>query len=84
MGFYPQGAQIKRLSPLGLNPATFFLDFLTPQNCPPLGPKGRFGDPWGASLAKNDFGSKTSKLAEAFDENCRGGPQNSNASTVFF
>ena len=44
---------------------------------------GRFGDPWGASLAKEDFGSKTSKLAEAFDENCRGGPQNSNASTIF-
>ena len=45
---------------------------------------GRFGDPWEVSLAKEDFGSKTSKLAEAFDENCRGGPQNSNASTVFF
>ena len=44
---------------------------------------GRFGDPWGASLAKEDFGSKTSKLAERFDENCREGPQNSNASTVF-
>ena len=33
---------------------------------------GRFGIPWRASLANEDFGSKTSKLAEAFDKNCRG------------
>ena len=32
MGFYPQGAQIKRLSPLGLNPATFFFCFFDPKN----------------------------------------------------
>ena len=37
-----------------------------------------FWGPWGASLAKDDFGSKTSKLAEAFDENCREGPQRGN------
>ena len=57
-------------------------------------PWGLLGSPWdplgppwglvGASIAKHDFGSKTSKLAEAFDENCREGPQNSNASTIFF
>ena len=43
--------------------------------------------PWGilgASLAQEDFESKTSKLAEAFIKNWSGGPQNSNASSVFF
>ena len=30
---------------------------------------GRFGDPWEASLAKENFGGKTSKLAEASDKN---------------
>ena len=34
--------------------------------------------------APQDVPNWTSKLAEAFDKNCRGGPQNSNASSVFF
>ena len=43
--------------------------------------------PWGilgASLAQEDFEGKTSKLAEAFLKNWRGGPQNSNASSICF
>ena len=30
---------------------------------------GRLGNPWGASLAKENSEGKTSKLAEAFDKN---------------
>ena len=43
--------------------------------------------PWGilaASLAQEDFEGKTSKSAEAFIKNWRGGPQNSNASSIFY
>ena len=37
----------------------------------------------GASLAQEDFEGKTSKLAKTFIKNWSGGPQNSEARTVF-
>ena len=43
--------------------------------------------PWcilGASLAQEDFKGKASKLAETFIKNWSEGPQNSNASSIFF
>ena len=59
--------------------------------CPGAGPRRSQvpqGSPQAAPKAPQEtqrhFATKTSKLAEAFDEFWRGGPQNSNASSVFF
>ena len=45
---------------------------------------GSLGDSWGGSMAKEDFGGKTSKLAEAFIKKWSEGPQNSNANSICF
>ena len=46
MGFYPQGAQIKRLSPPGRNPETFFFILFDPPKLAPFGTQ-RPRDPLG-------------------------------------
>ena len=45
--------------------------------------KQALGSPFGSPLAKDNFESKTSKLAEAFIKNWSDRPQNSNASSIF-
>ncbi len=54
----------------------------TPKGAP-RSPKGALGSPLGASLAREEFEGKTSKLAEAFDENWSDRAQNSSASFIF-
>ena len=73
------GAPSERLrNPLGL----LWSPFGTPWD--DLGsPLGNLSSPLGASLARENFEIKTSKLAKPSDENWSDRPQDSNASTIF-
>ena len=54
------------------------------QGSPKKGPKETQASPKGSQETPRQFATKTSKLAEAFDENWSDRAQNSNASTIFF